>query len=268
MAENYWVIGNTTNVGKTTVASALVRVLNDRGQKTVGFKPVGGIYLYESVDFIIDNYKNSDCTIYGNDSVKLSDASPISNDKLLELISPVYYLMFPRFPSFIMARTGSKILNNITFYKTDLMDSLRQRHDIKFIIDQASLPINAAKLIKNAPFDRNDKIISKKTSKSYKYLVNLGAEAVVIEGAGRFIPIWKNNPTLNHLFLIADGFLIFFPNLNKEVFIDIPAADSRDLLRYIGANECRKYVEPLYVSQSKKINQNTEAIVKSLLKHK
>ncbi|MTW23010.1 hypothetical protein [Allochromatium palmeri] len=39
----FWVIGTATNVGKTTVATALIRHLNASGLPALGFKPyVGG----------------------------------------------------------------------------------------------------------------------------------------------------------------------------------------------------------------------------------
>lgn len=79
MAQSYFVIGTDTNVGKTYVASALVKHFAAQGLKTVGMKPVAsGCELNEKNELI-----NEDVTA-------LISASNINAD--LDLINPYRFV--------------------------------------------------------------------------------------------------------------------------------------------------------------------------------
>ena len=88
MAQSYFVIGTDTNVGKTYVASALVKHFAAQGLKTIGMKPVAsGCELNEKSELI-----NEDVTA-------LISASNINAD--LNLINP--YLFLPAIAPHIAA---------------------------------------------------------------------------------------------------------------------------------------------------------------------
>lgn len=79
MAQSYFIIGTDTNVGKTYVASALVRHFVDAGFKTLGMKPIAsGCGLNQQGEFIND------------DVVALSAASNLH--ALLDLINPYRFV--------------------------------------------------------------------------------------------------------------------------------------------------------------------------------
>ena len=81
----YWVVGNGTDVGKTTVATALIKVLSARGQRTIGFKPYAASLLHTIIDFMIEKYPKVPCKLFGNDAWELTAASPLTG---LEIIDP------------------------------------------------------------------------------------------------------------------------------------------------------------------------------------
>lgn len=95
MAQSYFVIGTDTNVGKTYVASALVKLFGAQGLKTVGMKPVAsGCQLNEKSELI-----NEDVT-------SLISASNIKAN--LDLINP--YRFAPAIAPHIAAeQAGVKI---------------------------------------------------------------------------------------------------------------------------------------------------------------
>lgn len=57
--EIFWVVGSDTSVGKTTLATALIRVLNRLGKTTVGFKPHAGINFVEHLGVMEEAHPTS-----------------------------------------------------------------------------------------------------------------------------------------------------------------------------------------------------------------
>jgi dethiobiotin synthetase len=96
MSQSYFVIGTDTNVGKTYVASALVKHFADAGFKTVGMKPVAsGCELNEENELI-----NEDVTI-------LINASNVSAP--LDLINP--YRFAPAIAPHIAAEQAGVVID-------------------------------------------------------------------------------------------------------------------------------------------------------------
>jgi dethiobiotin synthetase len=78
-SNSYFIIGTDTNVGKTYVASALVRHFADAGLKTIGMKPIAS-----------GCEKNQQGEILNDDVVALSAASNVHAS--LDLINPYRFL--------------------------------------------------------------------------------------------------------------------------------------------------------------------------------
>lgn len=79
MAQSYFVIGTDTNVGKTYIATALVRYFVAKGLKTIGMKPIAsGGEFNEQGEFIND------------DVLALSNASNVKASA--ELVNPYRFL--------------------------------------------------------------------------------------------------------------------------------------------------------------------------------
>ena len=88
--EIYWVVGDQTDIGKTTIAAALIRVLNQNQIPALGFKPYGGSNLRDVVDFMLAQFPKSNCAAYGPDALKLTRASPLTSDEHIDLVCPVF----------------------------------------------------------------------------------------------------------------------------------------------------------------------------------
>lgn len=96
MAQSYFVIGTDTNVGKTYVASALVKYFVSAGAKTVGMKPIAsGCELDENNELL------------NEDVAALSAASNIQAP--LDLINP--YRFTPAIAPHIAAQQAGVVIN-------------------------------------------------------------------------------------------------------------------------------------------------------------
>lgn len=86
---HYMVTGYSSSVGKTSVATALIRLLRKQGVKTCGFKPSGSTWLMGNGDWLLDVLGNG--RLYGQDCIKLKEAteSPFPE----ELFGPNYSLL-------------------------------------------------------------------------------------------------------------------------------------------------------------------------------
>ena len=252
-AEIFWVIGDNTNVGKTTIACALIRHLNKTGRKAVGFKPVGGVYLYQSMDFLLSSYPKSSCTIYGGNSIKLAMSSPLTNQDMLEALSPLYYLIYPRLPGFVMARAGATMLGNVAYYKPPLLETLRERPDFKHLIEACALPVDEARPLKydNVTFRRTNPIVCDSCNASLRFLGTLGAEAYVFEGADTFLPVWKGCPMPDHVIYIANGTIGIVPNLAGQPILSTEFTGTpvlRDFMKVIDGQQ-RRQIRPAVLSR-------------------
>jgi dethiobiotin synthetase len=79
MAQSYFVIGTDTNVGKTYIASALVRHFVAKGKQTVGMKPIAS-----------GCEPNQRGELINEDVLSLSDASNVKGP--LDLVNPYRFL--------------------------------------------------------------------------------------------------------------------------------------------------------------------------------
>lgn len=144
MPHSYFVIGTDTNVGKTYVASALVKHFADAGLKTVGMKPVAsGCELSEKNDLI-----NEDVTA-------LTSASNVSAS--LDLINP--YRFAPAIAPHIAAeQVGVQIDLNIIKQAHEQLSSMADM----VIVEGAGgfyVPLNNAETLADLAVELNLPII-------------------------------------------------------------------------------------------------------------
>lgn len=250
----YWVVGNGSEAGKTTVAAAFIRELNAQGQRTIGFKPYSSMRLQVAVDMMVERYPASQCKLFGNDAWELAEASPLTDVDMADLIVPVQILCHPGWRSVVLMRTGSAALGNVEYFTNALGAKLRQRADIRELIAKTGLGFDAAAQRDSLEVADAPRLSPEKPALAYQRLLQLGVDAVVVEGAGDWLPIWRGGPAANHLVLLASGEITFVPDIDLRVEQD-PVAGLPGVGALNGAARHRKpakFSAPLYLAERRR----------------
>ena len=206
----FWIIGEATNCGKTTIASSLIHVLNTLGKKTIGFKPLAGIRFSQSRDLLMNEIPFSDCGMFGNDALKLCDASPHSDRGMLDIINPSLLLFKDSILEPLLIRIGSKKLNNLVYYKGEFLEDFLKHDENKQIFKQSLLPTKCPmRSVENVNH----------IEAALKYIFALGPDAVVMEGAGPFLPVWAGSHFVNNILMLTDGKIRFLKDINLKLNI-------------------------------------------------
>lgn len=204
----YWVIGEATNSGKTTIACSLIRTLNASSKKTIGFKPIAGIRFSQSKDLLINEIPFSECGMFGGDALKLCDASPFSDRGMLDIINPSLLLFKDNILEPLLIRRGSKKLDNLSYYKGEFLDSFLKDNENRKVFKQALLPTECSM---NIDEDISHIILA------LEYILVLGPDALVMEGAGPFLPVWTGKHFVNNILLLTDGKVIFLRDIDLSL---------------------------------------------------
>lgn len=267
-AELYWVIGDGTGVGKTTLAAALVRVLGRAGHAAVGFKPYAAARLNDLIDFMLAEYPGAPCSLFGADTVKLAQASPLTQDPgLVDLVGPVQFLCHPHWRQVLLARSGSTCLANVDFFSDAAQQELRERADIRSLADRAGLPLRSAAPVSGLAFAAAHRLAPAKVADAFGELLRRGARHVVCEGAAMYLPAWQGSPPVDHVLLVADGAVHFLPDLRlpPEEASGPRMRTTRDLLDVFKA-ATHRHSTPLLPVESARRDRLAEQIVTALLK--
>jgi hypothetical protein len=270
----FWVIANKANAGKTTVSCALVRVLNANGIRAVGFKPYGGTNMKESIDFILEQYPRSECTLYGSDAYKLCQASPLTTSDLVEVVGPSYRLFDPRVGKSVLMRKGALMLGNRSFFQPADMAGYHDRPDIRRLVQLTNLPFHEATLLAPRSKAAMDHVQSEKVAVAFAHLLSLEPEAIVCEGAGARLPFWKEGPPVNHVFFVGPDKVQLYPRVDLSFrpprrlryFLGrqrVPV--SRDLLSALHRRIKRPATRPIDVVEKQGRDAFTDELVAALL---
>lgn len=261
-----WVAGTAPDSGKTTFAAGLVRLLNRCGLPTVGFKPHGAFRLIEHVDHLLSINPSPMGHLYGNDVVKLAAASPLTPPHLSEVVGPSYRMSFSNaLKQILLAREGSTLLGDREYYSAPGLSDSILHPDFKTIVTHAGLPFNQTILRPDLrwPLAIGD---GSKQAAAFRYLKSLGAKAIVCEGAGSFLPSWPGMPRVNHLLLIDDGKIYFFPHANFDCPHPLGANRLNDtslLSKLIRTNPIESHVR---LCMKADVNQSTENVLAEVLR--
>ena len=252
----YWVVGSGTDVGKTTIATALIRYLNAQGHRTVGFKPFAASLLQGIIDFIIEKYPRGggQSKLYGKDAWKLTEASPLTGPEMIDLVTPTQVLCYPAWHSTVLMRVGSTPLNNVEYLCSSYGARLAGRQDLRHIIDRSGLPFAEAQITEKLSIGYGARTASDKKRMAFSKLLELDVDAVVCEGAGSWLPIWEDCPTVNHLFVITNGMVELFPDINMD-FTFVPDKGLREaskLYRSLRQSNVRKFSTPFFLAERAK----------------
>jgi hypothetical protein len=264
-----WVFASGTNVGKTTVAAALIRALNRRGVPTVGFKPYGGSLLMSVIDLMLETIPNSKCAYFGNDAWELSTASPLTGSQLVDTVAPVQFLFHPGYHSTLLARTGSVATGDVEYFRSAYAVSIQNRPDIVELAQKTGLPFADATVQEPLAFLTAPSLAPAKQQRAFEHLLGLGARTVVCEGAGPFLPGWLDCPGPHHAVFLDQGMVHLFPNLDARRAVTLGATVTRvdEFAQFLSSTRVERASVPLPVVESGRRQATVDQVVDDLIAH-
>lgn len=206
----YWVVGNNTDIGKTTVSAALIRVLNRRGVPALGLKPFAAARMLGNVDFFITLHASRPGMLAGRDALALAAASPLTSADLLEIVAPVQFLCHPSWQDVILARCGSATLGDLAIYKPAGAPDFAARPDMRALARRLRLPFEQARPVGQIRPASAHHLPGNAPARAFEHLCSLGPAAVVCEGAGPLLPVWHGHPAVDHVLVIREGMAQMF----------------------------------------------------------
>ena len=262
-----WVIGSGTDVGKTTIATAFIRAMNRRGTPTVGFKPYAVSMLKDLIDFMLEKIPGSKCSFFGRDGWELSTASPLTRNELVDTVVPLQLLCHPSWGSNILARTGSVATGDVEYFRSKYAASIQTRPDMVELARKTGLPICEAKIVDPLTILATPPFTPQKQQRSFDHLVGLGAKCVVCEGGNRFLPVWSGCPYPDHLVVLIDGMVRFYPNfaIGYDVTAVATLSSGNEFLELLDSFGTRYLSLPLYVAESGRRREVADQIVENLI---
>lgn len=214
--ELFWVVGDGTDVGKTTVAAALVRLLNKRGRRTIAFKPYALTRFSSAVDFLIRECPPEKARLFGSDSLELAMSSPHTTAEMADLIAPCNAFSFPTWSFKFLIRVGSARTGNLRYFTSARARELLHRSDFQALMKRIHLPLDKAEIIAERDMALAPSLFSKAKSVAFDQLRQMQPDAIVFEGAGELLPIWRGGPTVNHVITLSGGQISFCLNLDTN----------------------------------------------------
>lgn len=210
----FWVIGPDTNVGKTTIATALIRALNREGCPAVGFKPFGGFLLQEAMEFGAEQRERSGCELCGSDADRLTAASPLTPPSMMDVVGPMYLVSYPVYSRSLLMRMGSRALGNVRYLFHEDATRPLSRSDVVELLQQLEVPV-ATMETTGFTFLDAPSLHPAAQAEAYARLLTLEPRAVVIEGASQYLPIWTSM-VVNHVFVVTGQEVTLHPGINME----------------------------------------------------
>ena len=213
LVASYWVLADRGGRGKTTVASALVRVLNGLGCPTIGFKPLGGINLRKDHAVMTRHFRPDGETLFGGDAVCLAESSPLTDASMVEVVGPSYRLMLDG--RVLLVRKGSSLLGDRQFLKPalEVEKTLLDPELIELLERRYGLEFSSANLVSTADPLKINQMASHSIDSALQFLRARGAEAIVMEGARDALPWWRGNRLPDHLFVVSEHEIFFWSHL-------------------------------------------------------
>lgn len=217
----YWVVGSDENVGKTTVASALIEHLN-QNNAAIGFKPFSAGKFVDIIDAISSQEATEMGSIYGLDGVALRAASPLINNNDIELTQPIMFICYPNYANPLLVRAGSHISGKVEYWRgpgsAEILKSnsgyfdpqMNEKFERFADAPLTQFGFQYAPNLDNGHIDQClNKLIREKAPKT-----------IVIEGAGKWLPAWKTKYLVNHILYIHMNKIYFFKNINTPVSVN------------------------------------------------
>lgn len=262
----FWVVGTTTNVGKTTVATALVKYLNAHGTSAVGFKPVAGSRFRDHADFALEHYPRLPGRVFGRDALLLACASPLTQEADVDLVAPWQLLFHRTIDDTLLIRAGSTQLHNVRYFTTQAGLTVMARADFARLTQMQRLPLDAARVFDPLTEARHD-LAPDAQSAAFAALLERRPAAVVVEGAGPFIPTWKGTPRVNHVLAVSDDEILLYPRANAQVPHPVGKSRSttRQLLQVFAKRGLSAHRVPQRIVESSNLDEAMDQTLGALL---
>ena len=212
----WWVIGTDVDVGKTTIASALVDILSEAGT-VIGFKPRANYQYHKYIAETFQHGADPSKMICG-DGFSLIKYSNLCSDDEIEVVVPFQMVSSAGFRQNYLTRFGSEAIGTRAFYAGTENKSLLRSPKIYgtgpqpfAFLPPGTLPVRPFNWLTAAAV--SDACITK----SYQYLMQKEPSSFVCEGAGAFLPIWAQQPVVNHIVLVDSFRITLFANCDLEL---------------------------------------------------
>lgn len=214
----YWVVGSGENVGKTTVASALLRSLNKAGQPSLGFKPYSAAKFIELIDTLSLPEFSKDGWLCGADGLSLCDASPLLERREAELLQPILFICYPGYLDPLIIRTGSRLSGNVYYWRGRQAGLVLDRPDLYEHLSNLDVSAWRRYPITNAQFHKAPQLGVDHVEKCFQQIIQMKSpQSIVLEGAGPFLPLWRTDQSVDHLIYINKNTVHFFKDLNLSI---------------------------------------------------
>jgi hypothetical protein len=262
----HWVVGQGTNVGKTTVAAALVRALSALGQRVVAFKPYSGGKFIEVVDLMSERRDASTARLFSGDGATLIDASPLLSIDDADLVQPISLFYYPEFEQPILARVGARMAGGARFFKTSAGLALEAREDYRRLLELIGVDDSMRFEIRDLRFAATPQLGLREVDACFRHLLDKHeATTVVCEGASAWLPYWRKSLVVNHVTYVQHHELYFYERADVTLTADpqpslVPVAHLFDSL---GGKRCRRV--PLPFSLSRWRSDVADAAVRNML---
>jgi hypothetical protein len=266
--EIFWVVGEGTDVGKTTVTAALTRLLNRHGRRTVAFKPYTLSRLWSSIDFLVREYPPHKEKLSGSDAHLLSLSSPHTNADMTELITPCNAFAFPGWTFKVLMRAGSSETGNVRYFTSARAKELLKRPDFQRLTERVFLPMDRAEVISEETMNRAPALFPEVKSQAFRHLAETKPESMVFEGAGRLLPVWRGSPLVNHIFVLEDGRMTFYRNIDRhfQPRASVVMVSLTSLKSYLAGSSAGKIAQDHLMAENDLVDTVTEATLESVLK--
>jgi hypothetical protein len=262
----HWVVGQGTNVGKTTVAAALVRALSALGQRVVAFKPYSGGKLIDVVDLMFERRDMTPARLFGGDGAKLIDASPLLSADDADLVQPISLFYYPEFEQPIFARVGARTAGGARYFKTPAGLALEAREDYRRLLELIGVDDSLSFETRDLRFAATPQLGQREVDACFRHLLGkYDATTVVCEGASAWLPYWRKGLVINHVTYVQRNELFFYERAN----VVLPAEPQPSLVALaplfesLGGRPCRRV--PLPFSLSRWRSEVADTAVRNML---
>ena len=138
---------------------------------------------------------------------------------------------------------------------------------IKRIIEKSGLPFDTAEVRDNIEISNFAGLSPEKPGQAFDKLMELEVDAVVCEGATRFLPLWRGGPPVRHLVYVGGGTVSLFPNLSLRfpgsASPALPAVE--DLRGALASRKVGRSSVPFYLVEEERREVAAQGTVRELV---
>ena len=265
--EIFWVVGEGTDIGKTTIAASLTRLLNKHGRRAIAFKPYALTRFSGAIDFLIRECPPHKAKLFGGDSLELAMSSPHTDAGMADLIAPCNAFSFPTWAFKFLIRAGSSETGNVRYFTSARAKALLDRADFRRLMEHIHLPLDTAEIISERDMANAPSLFPKVKSMALDRIRQMGPDAIVFEGAGELIPVWHGCPTVNHIVTLRRGQIAMLRNFNTNFQ---PETEGRlplsTITRHLDAPQVSKTSQDHLLVERNLVQSTTETLLENLLR--